>query len=171
MSSGRRIVEIPLEKKIERILVHRKFTVTTAESCTGGLIAASLVNADGISAVFKEGYITYSNEAKVKLLGVKEETLARFGAVSRETAKEMAEGAEKASGAEAAIAVTGIAGPGGGTPEKPVGLVYIGCHVNGKTVVKRCFYGGDRDNVRHMAAKEALELLYCQILSEEENDR
>ena len=87
MSSGRRIVEIPLEKKIERILVHRKFTVTTAESCTGGLIAASLVNADGISAVFKEGYITYSNEAKVKLLGVKEETLARFGAVSRETAK------------------------------------------------------------------------------------
>lgn len=171
MSSGRRIVEIPLEKKIERILVHRKFTVTTAESCTGGLIAASLVNADGISAVFKEGYITYSNEAKVKLLGVKEETLARFGAVSRETAKEMAEGAAKASGAEAAIAVTGIAGPGGGTPEKPVGLVYIGCHVNGKTVVKRCFYGGDRDNVRHIAAKEALELLYCQILSEEENDR
>ena len=171
MSSGRRIVEIPLEKKIERILVHRKFTVTTAESCTGGLIAASLVNADGISAVFKEGYITYSNEAKVKLLGVKEETLARFGAVSRETAQEMAEGAAKASGAEAAIAVTGIAGPGGGTPEKPVGLVYIVCHVNGKTVVKRCFYGGDRDNVRHMAAKEALELLYCQILSEEENDR
>ena len=171
MSSGRRIVEIPLEKKIERILVHRKFTVTTAESCTGGLIAASLVNADGISAVFKEGYITYSNEAKVKLLGVKEETLARFGAVYRETAKEMAEGAAKDSGAEAAIAVTGIAGPGGGTPEKPVGLVYIGCHVNGKTVVKRCFYGGDRDNVRHMAAKEALELLYCQILSEEENDR
>ena len=98
MSSGRRIVEIPLEKKIERILVHRKFTVTTAESCTGGLIAASLVNADGISAVFKEGYITYSNEATVKLLGVKEETLARFGAVSRETAKEMAEGAAKASG-------------------------------------------------------------------------
>ena len=159
MSSGRRIVEIPLEKKIERILVHRKFTVTTAESCTGGLIAASLVNADGISAVFKEGYITYSNEAKVKLLGVKEETLARFGAVSRETAKEMAEGAAKASGAEAAIAVTGIAGPGGGTPEKPVGLVYIGCYYNGQTKVEEHHFQGSRREVREQSVAWALALL------------
>ena len=81
MSSGRRIVEIPVEKKIERILKSRKLTVTTAESCTGGLIAGTLVNAAGISEVYKEGYITYSNEAKVKLLGVKEETLRQYGAV------------------------------------------------------------------------------------------
>ena len=82
MSSGRRIVEIPVEKKIERILKSKKLTVTTAESCTGGLIAGTLVNAPGISEVYKEGYITYSNEAKIKLLGVKEETLRQYGAVS-----------------------------------------------------------------------------------------
>lgn len=164
MSSGRRMVEVPLEKKIERVLKHRKITVTTAESCTGGLVAGTLVNADGISEVFREGYITYSNEAKVKLLGVREETLAEYGAVSRQTAKEMAEGAAKAAGTEAAIAVTGIAGPGGGSEEKPVGLVFIGCTVCGKTIVKRCFYGGDRQAIRHAATKEALDILYCQIL-------
>lgn len=167
MSSGRRIVEIPIEKKIERILVHRNMTVTTAESCTGGMIAGTLVNADGISSVFKEGFITYSNEAKMKYLGVKKETLEKHGAVSRETAKEMAEGAAKAAGADAAIAVTGIAGPGGGTAEKPVGLVYIGCVSGDNTIVKKCFYGGDRETVRRSAAKEALEILYCQILAGE----
>lgn len=168
MSSGRRIVEVPIEKKIERVLRHRNMLVTTAESCTGGLIAGTLVNADGISDALKEGYITYSNEAKIRLLGVKKETLEQYGAVSRQTAKEMAEGAAKAAGADAAIAVTGIAGPGGGTEEKPVGLVYIGCCVHGRTVVKRCFYGGDRAAIRHAAVKEALEILYCQILTAEE---
>ncbi len=167
MSSGRRMVEIHVEKKIERILRHRKMFVTTAESCTGGLIAVTLVNADGISAVYKEGYITYSNEAKIKLLVVKKETLETYGAVSRQTAKEMAEGAARAAGTEAAIAVTGIAGPGGGTEEKPVGLVYIGCTVGGKTIVKRSFYGGDRTAIRQAAAREALDILYCQILTSE----
>lgn len=166
MSSGKRIVEIPIEKKIERILSSRKMTVTTAESCTGGLIAATLVNADGISEVFKEGYITYSNEAKQKLLGVKQETLDLYGAVSRETAAEMAEGAARMAGADAAIAVTGIAGPGGGTPEKPVGLVYIGCSFQGKTIVKRCFFGGDRNGIRYNTMQEALQILYCRILGE-----
>lgn len=169
MSSGKRVVETSIEKKIERILVHREMTVTTAESCTGGLIASTLVNADGISAAFKEGYITYSNEAKMRLLGVRKETLDKFGAVSRETAREMAEGAAKMAQADAAVAVTGIAGPGGGTKEKPVGLIYIGCTSNGKTVVKRCFYGGDRSEIRHKAAREALEILYCQILAGDEN--
>ncbi|MBQ9156784.1 MAG: CinA family protein [Eubacterium sp.] len=166
MSSGKRIVEIPIEKKIERILSSRKMTVTTAESCTGGLIAATLVNADGISEVFKEGYITYSNEAKMKLLGVKKETLDEHGAVSRETAREMAEGAARMAGADAAVAVTGIAGPGGGTEEKPVGLVYIGCTFQGKTIVKRCFFGGDRSHIRHSTVQEALQILYCRILGE-----
>ena len=167
MSSDRTIEEETIEKKIERVLRHRGMSVTTAESCTGGLIAGTLINADGISESLKEGYITYSNEAKVKLLGVKEETLQQFGAVSRETAKEMAEGAAAVAGADAAIAATGIAGPGGGTEEKPVGLVYIGCTVNGQTVVKRCFFGGDRNAVRHGAVKEALDILYCQLLTAE----
>lgn len=166
MSSNRIMAEEPIEKKITRILIHKKMTVTTAESCTGGLVAGTLVNADGISEVFKEGYITYSNEAKHKLLGVSEETLKTYGAVSRPTAMEMAVGAAKAAGVDASVVTTGIAGPGGGTEEKPVGLVYIGCHVKGHTVVKRCFYGGDRQGVRHSAVKEALEILYCQLLAD-----
>ena len=141
MSSDRIMAEEPIEKKITRILIHRKMTVTAAESCTGGLVAGTLVNADGISEVFKESYVTYSNEAKHKLLGVKKETLEKYGAVSRQTAAEMAEGAVRAAGADASVVTTGVAGPGGGTEEKPVGLVYIGCCVKGRTIVKRCFYG------------------------------
>lgn len=164
MSSDRIIPETPVEYKIAKILIHHGLTVTTAESCTGGLVAGTLVNADGISASFKEGFITYSNEAKVRSLGVSEKTLENMGAVSRECALEMAEGAARAAGADAAIATTGIAGPGGGTDEKPVGLVYIGCSVKGNTVVKRCFFGGDREAIRRSATREALELLYCQLL-------
>ena len=167
MSSRRRKAEEPIEKKIARILIHRNITVTTAESCTGGLVAATLVNADGISSVFNESYVTYSNEAKIRLLGVDEETLQKHGAVSRETAIEMAEGAAKAAHADIAVSTTGVAGPDGGTEEKPVGLVYIGCCYRGKSIVKRCFYGGDRQAVRYAAAKEALEILYCQILAGE----
>lgn len=166
MSSGKRIVEIPIEKKIERILLTRNMTVTTAESCTGGLVAAALVNADGISSVFKEGYITYSDEAKQKLLGVREETLKQHGAVSRETAIEMAEGAALTAGADISLSVTGIAGPGGGSPKKPVGLVYIGCSFKGKTIVKRCFSRGDRNGIRYQSMQEALQILYCRLLGE-----
>ena len=166
MSSDRIMAEEPIEKKITRILIHRKMTVTAAESCTGGLVAGTLVNADGISEVFKESYVTYSNEAKHKLLGVKKETLEKYGAVSRQTAAEMAEGAVRAAGADASVVTTGVAGPGGGTEEKPVGLVYIGCCVKGRTILKRCFYGGNRQGVRHSAVKEALEILYCQLLAD-----
>ena len=166
MSSDRIMAEEPIEKKITRILIHRNMTVTAAESCTGGLVAGTLVNADGISEVFKESYVTYSNEAKHKLLGVKKETLEKYGAVSRQTAAEMAEGAVRAAGADASVVTTGVAGPGGGTEEKPVGLVYIGCCVKGRTIVKRCFYGGNRQGVRHSAVKEALEILYCQLLAD-----
>ena len=160
MSSDRIMAEEPIEKKITRILLHKKMTVTAAESCTGGLVAGTLVNADGISEVFKESYVTYSNEAKHKLLGVKKETLEKYGAVSRQTAAEMAEGAVRAAGADASVVTTG------GTEEKPVGLVYIGCCVKGRTIVKRCFYGGNRQGVRHSAVKEALEILYCQLLAD-----
>ena len=166
MSSGKRILEIPIEKKIERILLTRNMTMTTVESCTGGLVAAALVNADGISSVFKEGYITYSDEAKQKLLGVREETLKQHGAVSRETAIEMAEGAALTAGADISLSVTGIAGPGGGSPKKPVGLVYIGCSFKGKTIVKRCFFRGDRNGIRYQSMQEALQILYCRLLGE-----
>ena len=159
MSSGRRIVEIPVEKKIERILKSRKLTVTTAESCTGGLIAGTLVNVAGASDVLNEGYVTYSNEAKERLVGVSHETLEKYGAVSPQTAREMAEGAAKAAGADAALSATGIAGPGGGTEEKPVGLVYVGCYLNGKTSVKECRFTGDRMENRMHTVETALKML------------
>jgi PncC family amidohydrolase len=134
-------------------------TVTTVESCTGGLLSATLVDVSGASDVFYQGVVTYANEAKVRLVGVKEATLQAHGAVSEETAREMAEGGVKAANADAALSVTGIAGPGGGTKEKPVGLVYIGCYVNGKTIVKKNLFTGNRREVREQAVETALKLL------------
>ena len=169
MSSDKRMNETPIENKIGRILKTRNMTVTTAESCTGGLVSGTLVNAEGISDVFKEGFVTYSNQAKEKMLHVSHETLENYGAVSKETAEEMARGAAKEANADAAIAVTGIAGPGGGTPQKPVGLVYIGCYINGKVIVKKCFFKGNREKIRNCSVKEALEILYCQLLVEDDD--
>ena len=151
--------EFALEERIAALLIRRGFTVTTTESCTGGLLAGRLVNAAGISEVFKEGYITYSNEAKEKLLHVTHQTLETYGAVSEQTALEMAQGAARQAGAQAALATTGIAGPDGGTPEKPVGLVYIGCYVNGVTIVEKHIFAGERAQVRKLAVEAALMLL------------
>lgn len=148
-----------IEFEVAELLEKKKLHVTTAESCTGGLIAGTLVNVPGISAWFGEGYVTYSNEAKEKLLGVSHETLERYGAVSAETAGEMATGAATAAGADAAVAVTGIAGPDGGTAEKPVGLVYMGCFCKGKIRVDKHFFSGDRVQVRAQSVQAALELL------------
>ena len=152
------------EERIAALLRQRGFTVTTTESCTGGLLAGRLINAAGISEVYKEGYITYSNEAKEKLLHVSHETLETYGAVSEQTAQEMVLGAAEAAGAQAALATTGIAGPDGGTPKKPAGLVYIGCHVNGVTTVERHMYAGERAQVRSMAVESALLLLEQMLL-------
>ena len=116
-----------LEERIVEKLEKRGLYLTTAESCTAGLLAGRIMNVSGASSVYKEGYITYANESKEKLLHVRHETLEQYGAVSTQTAEEMAEGAAKAAEADAALSVTGIAGPLGGTEEKPVGLVYIGC--------------------------------------------
>ena len=127
---------VTLEESIVAVLKEKGMTLTTAESCSGGLLAGRIMNVSGASAVYNEGYITYANASKEKILGVKHETLETFGAVSKETAYEMAVGAAKAAGADAALSVTGIAGPGGGTVEKPVGLVYVGCYVNGKVRVE-----------------------------------
>ncbi len=152
----------PDKKQAEELLVEqlsrKNMTITTVESCTGGLLAGAIVNAPGASAVFNEGYITYSNEAKEKLVKVSSETLKKYGAVSSQTAKEMAEGAAKAARADVALSTTGIAGPLGGTEEKPVGLVYIGCTVLGKTKVLENRFDGTRQEVRGKAVRKALEL-------------
>ncbi len=148
-----------LEEVVVKQLSEKGLTITTAESLTGGLIGSTLVNVSGVSSVYKEGFITYSDEAKIKLLGVSEETIANHTAVSRETAKEMAEGGAKAAGADVCVAVTGIAGPDGGTPEKPVGRVYVACAYNGKTVVEEYNLSGNRQKVRDNTVVKALDLV------------
>ena len=158
--------EKSLEEVVVDLLAERKLHVTTAESCTGGLIAGTLVNVAGASDVLNEGYVTYSNEAKERLIHVSHETLETYGAVSEQTAHEMAEGAAKAANADAALSATGIAGPGGGTEEKPVGLVYIGCYLNGKTTVKECRWNGSRMENRLYTVKAALEMLKERLMEE-----
>ena len=150
---------VTLEESIVAALKEKQMTLTTAESCTGGLLAGRIMNVSGASAAYREGYITYANESKEKILGVKHETLEQFGAVSKETAYEMAVGAAKAAGADAALSVTGIAGPDGGTLEKPVGLVYIGCYVNGTVRVEEFRFTGNRSKNRDYAVVRALTLL------------
>lgn len=135
-------------------------TVAVAESCTGGGVARRLTNVPGSSEVLLEAAVTYSNEAKVRRLGVQPETLAREGAVSEACAREMAEGMLRESGADAALAITGIAGPGGGTPEKPVGLVWFGLASRGQgTVAVKRLVPGDREGVRRRSEIQALEML------------
>lgn len=137
----------------------RGMTLATAESCTGGLIAAALTAIAGSSAVMTRGYVTYSNEAKTEMLGVPEELLGTVGAVSEEVARAMAEGALRVSGAAMALSCTGIAGPGGATPGKPVGLVFIGCAARGRPVrVRRHVFPGDRAEVRAATVAEAFAL-------------
>ena len=150
--------EKSLEEVVVDLLAERKLHVTTAESCTGGLIAGTLVNVAGASDVLNEGYVTYSNEAKERLIHVSHETLETYGAVSEQTAQEMAEGAAKAANADAALSATGIAGPGG--------LVYIGCYLNGKTTVKECRWNGSRMENRLDTVKAAFEMLKERLVEE-----
>lgn len=153
-----------LEAAVVKLLKEKGLTVSTAESCTGGMISARLVNVPGASEVFTQGFVTYSNEAKMELLGVKEETLKAHGAVSAETAWEMAENGAKRAKTSACVAVTGLAGPGGGTKEKPVGLVFMGCAVNGKVTVERWQFKGNREKIREQSCMKALDLLRRCIL-------
>lgn len=152
-----------LEEEIVKKLSEKGYTVTTAESCTGGLLAGRILNVSGASRVYNEGYITYSNEVKHRLLGVQQETLNNYGAVSEQTAKEMAEGAAKTANAHVGLSTTGIAGPGGGTPEKPVGLVYVACCILGETTVKKCMFQGSREENRNAAVEVTLELLWEKL--------
>lgn len=155
---------VTLEEAIVELLKEKGMTVTTAESCTGGLLAGRIMNVAGASAVYQEGYITYSNRAKEKLLGVSEETLRTYGAVSAETAAQMAEGAAKAAEADAALAITGIAGPGGGSSEKPVGLVYVGCFVKGRVRTEEFIFTGNREKNRDYAVVRALTVLREELI-------
>ena len=149
---------------VAKLLIEKNVTCATAESCTGGMIAAELVAIPGVSQSFLEGHVTYSNEAKMRILGVKEETLAAYGAVSEQTACEMAKGLFERSGADYTLSVTGIAGPGGGTPEKPVGLVYIGyCDKNGEKATKYLF-DGERQRVRQLSMLNALNTLRLELI-------
>lgn len=145
-------------ERLESLIIDRlrkdKKTLSVAESCTGGLLADSFVNVSGASEVFMEGVVTYSNEAKMERLGVKKETLEKFGAVSPETAREMVLGLKT----DAGISVTGIAGPGGGTPEKPVGLVYMGIRNGNEISVEKKIFKGSRRKVRERAV---LHSLFC----------
>lgn len=147
-------------------LMQKGFTVTTAESLTGGLLAGRLINVSGASNVYNEGFITYSNEAKAKYLGVSEKTLAEQGAVSTECAEEMARGAQQRTGSDVALVTTGIAGPEGGSREKPVGLVYIGACVQGAVRVRELHLAGSRQEIRMQTVQKALELA-LEVLPEE----
>jgi nicotinamide-nucleotide amidase len=156
--------EETLEEVVVKLLHQKHFTLTTAESCTGGLLTGRLVNVPGVSEVLKEGFITYSNEAKAKYLGVQENTLETFGAVSSQTAEEMVRGAAKAASSDTAIAITGIAGPDGGTEEKPVGLVFIACLVHDKVTIKEHRMKGNREKIREQSVIYALDLLRRSLL-------
>ena len=139
----------------------RQWRLATAESCTGGLVAAALTAVAGSSDVVERGFVTYSNAAKSELLGVPAETIADHGAVSAQTAAAMARGAVSRAGVDLAVSIAGIAGPGGGTPQKPVGLVYLGiARKDGAARVERRVFPGDRGEIRAAALTLALELLH-----------
>lgn len=146
--------EIELVKK----LTNKKYTITTAESCTGGLLSAAIVNVSGASGVLNSAYVTYANEAKERIVGVSHDTLDQYGAVSKETATEMCLGCARVANADMGLSTTGIAGPGGGTPEKPVGLVYVGCSLHGNIVVEKHMFHGSREKIRKDTVDAALDL-------------
>ena len=141
----------------------RGWHVATAESCTGGLVVAALTAIAGSSDVVDRGFVTYSNAAKTELLGVSEATLAAHGAISAETALAMAKGAVARAGVDLAVSITGIAGPGGGSAEKPIGLVYFGVATKSSGHAERRIFPGDRAEIRRAATVLALELLLAEV--------
>ncbi len=140
-------------------LVENNVTIATAESCTGGSLGKIITSVPGVSSIYGYGFITYANEAKVNILGVSPKTLEEHGAVSRETALEMAIGARAAAKSDIAVSVTGIAGPGGGTEEKPVGLVYIAIADKGGAEYRKLNLQGSRDEIREKTCKEVFQLI------------
>ena len=158
------MMEEQINEQLVQLLREKNMTITTVESLTGGLIAATIVDVAGASDVLKEAYITYCDAAKHKLAGVSEDTLKKYTAVSSQTAKEMAEGGMHAADSDVAVSATGLAGPDGGTPECPVGTVFIACCVRGKTEVRELHLSGSRKEIRLASVEEALQLAYSMIV-------
>jgi PncC family amidohydrolase len=156
-----------IEERISEGLKELSLTLSVAESCTGGLVGSRLTDVAGSSAYFLGGIVAYSNNAKVKLLGVRRETLSQHGAVSEPTAREMAEGVRKCFGTDIGLAVTGIAGPGGATKDKPVGLMWLALAAKGKSQARSIHLPGDRLQNKAAAAEQLLSLLkeYIDSLS------
>lgn len=152
-----------LEKVVARMLLDNNLTIAIAESCTGGLICSKLVSVSGISKAFNRGIVSYSNDSKIEDLGVNKDTIKNFGAVSKETAIEMAEGVQKLAGSDIGVSITGIAGPGGGTAKKPVGLMYIALAYKGNTVYKKLNLSGDRERIINVASLHTFDLIRRQI--------
>lgn len=155
-----------IEQKAQQLgeqLTKRGWSVTCAESCTGGGIGYAITSISGSSSWFNSGFITYSNQAKVELVGVQQTTLDEFGAVSESVVAQMATGAAQNAQAEMAVAVSGVAGPGGGSPDKPVGTVCFGLYVQGEMITETLCFAGDRTQVRQQTVEQALALLlkYC----------
>lgn len=157
-----------LEKVVFELLKEKGLVLATAESCTGGLLAGKITDIPGSSEVFQRGYVTYSNRAKVEDLGVSQDTLSKYGAVSRETALEMVNGLKQKTGASAGVSITGIAGPGGGTPEKPVGLVFIAAYVEDRVICRKFNFTGNRERIRNDACLNALDMIRRLILGIEQ---
>jgi nicotinamide-nucleotide amidase len=153
-----------LESIVSRLLKEQKKTVAFAESCTGGLVSKLLTDSAGASDIFLEGIVTYHNDSKIKRLGVSKNTLVKHGAVSEQTALAMARGMKRSAGSDLAVSVTGIAGPTGDTPDKPLGLVWIGLATDEGVKAHKFVFGGDRATVRQRAAQNAFNLLRKELL-------
>jgi len=148
------------------VLKDKGLKIATAESCTGGLLGGALTSMSGSSQFFELGVTTYSNEAKIKLLGVKENTIYQYGAVSENTAKEMADNIKDIAGVHIGVSVTGVAGPGGGSIEKPVGLVYIGVSMENTTYIYKHFFEGNRADVRKQSVTATIKHILMLLLEE-----
>jgi nicotinamide-nucleotide amidase len=155
-----------LEEVVVKLLVERNQTVAVAESCTGGLLANRITNVPGASEVFLAGYVCYANQAKVNMLDVDSQLIEKHGAVSEQVARALAEHARARAGSDYALATTGIAGPGGGSPEKPVGTVHIALAASAETIVRRLFFPTDRETFKQVATQAALELLRRKLIKE-----
>jgi len=153
-----------LEEVTAELLMAKGLTLSAAESCTGGLVSSKLTDIPGISKVFNRGIVSYSNQSKIENLGVRPETLDKYGAVSKETAVEMAQGMRRLSGTDIAVSITGIAGPDGGTPEKPVGLVYVAVADETEVRCKKLMLSGSRTRIRNVTALHAFDMIRRCIL-------
>ena len=153
------IVENDLPEQVGKLLIENNISIACAESCTGGMFAQTITDIPGISAVFDRGIVTYSNKAKMEELGVKESTLEQFGAVSKETAQEMAMGIQKVAGTDIGVSVTGVAGPGGGTDRKPVGLVYVCAIYKEEIICRELRLEGNRASNRRNSMMNMFDLI------------